>query len=423
MGKVILTKMQGKSWAAVFVLLLLLTSCAHSQKDVESDRHFSFVTIPVRFDDSVKEGMKLSDFVEKIEFVLLESTDSCRLYGVGHAELTDQYIYVVDKPVNRSFCVYQFDRKGYFLRRIGTQGEGTDEFVEMSGFALNRETGEINIYDGVRKRVVSYLPDGSFSKATDMFQACSDFEFQNGLFYIYTPPIDGDADIVFVVDEKGNKKAQYLHRPDLGFILSGSGMRKNTGKGVLFCEAFDNTIYTFDKEKIRTKYVFDFGRHTMPHARKKEYLEAIAQSKPIKDQIQLLGDYITEVSDIQETRKWLFFNVVKGIVLYRGIYNKETEDVRLQRCFQDDMYETIGLGEEFVGAMSDGLIATVSSDWSNSALNKILSVQARKGEFLAFGLDNQTVFSEVGSRWLKDGLYNNVGEKLNPMLMIIQFKE
>ena len=144
----------------ISILLLLLIACIQPKKNIEKQAS-SFVTIPIEFDNNIKQGMKLSDIVENIEFVPLELTDDCLLRGVDHAEVTDEYIYVVDKPDFLSPCVYQFDRKGHFLHKIGTKGEGPEEFISTRGFTLNHETGEIFVYDGVRKRIVSYLPDGT----------------------------------------------------------------------------------------------------------------------------------------------------------------------------------------------------------------------------------------------------------------------
>ena len=101
----------------LLILILLFVSCSQSPKEsVIQQQNLSSVSIPIDFDEEIRQGIKLSELVENIEFVSLEVTDDCLLRGVDHAEVTDEYIYVVDKPDHRSPCVYQFDRKGHFLR-------------------------------------------------------------------------------------------------------------------------------------------------------------------------------------------------------------------------------------------------------------------------------------------------------------------
>ena len=355
----------------LLILILLFVSCSQSPKEsVIQQQNLSSVSIPIDFDEEIRQGIKLSELVENIEFVSLEVTDDCLLRGVDHAEVTDEYIYVVDKPDHRSPCVYQFDRKGHFLRRIGSQGEGPEEFIQMRGFALNVETEEIYIYDGVRKRVLSYLPDGTFSKVINMRQDCRNFVYQNGLYYLYDPDTEEKGNKVFVKDENGNKLSDYLKNDDLGCVFSKTHVVRTVGSGVLFYEAFNDTIYTFDQEIMKVKYVFEFGQYAMPLNKKREYMEAIGQNRPLEYQIQLLGNYITDAFDIRETEKWLFFKVVKENLLYHGIYDKITKKICLQNVFKDDLYEVTGLGDEFVGVTSGRLIASVNANRIKNAFEK-----------------------------------------------------
>ena len=117
----------------LIVFGVILFSCVHPSKDdfIQQD---SFETIPIEYGLNREPRMKLSEFVKDIKFIPLELTDECLLRGVERAEITDEYIYVVDKPDHRSPCVYQFDHKGNFIRRIGSQGQGPEEFIEMRGF-------------------------------------------------------------------------------------------------------------------------------------------------------------------------------------------------------------------------------------------------------------------------------------------------
>ena len=220
----------------LIVFGVILFSCVHPSKDdfIQQD---SFETIPIEYGLNREPRMKLSEFVKDIKFIPLELTDECLLRGVERAEITDEYIYVVDKPDHRSPCVYQFDHKGNFIRRIGSQGQGPEEFIEMRGFTLNRKTGEIYIYDGIRKRMLSFYQDGSFARIIKLTKDCSNYEFQNDLFYLYAPYSENKkAKKIIISDIQGTEQAQYLNNPDANVSITFGGSRvvKTTENEVLF---------------------------------------------------------------------------------------------------------------------------------------------------------------------------------------------
>ena len=245
---------------------------------------------------------------------------------------------------------------------------------------------------------------------------------------------------------QGDEQAQYLNNvnADLDVVFDGS-IVKTSENEVMFYEAFNDTVYAFDKEKMKAKYVFDFGKYAMPQNRKREYMEAVAQDKSREYRSQLLGDYIRNASDIWGSKQWLFFNVVKNSLLYHGLYNKQTKEVSIQSSFEDDLYVATSIGDEFVGTTPKGLIACVNPNRIKNVFEKYLPQDVRKSKLSASRLDSLTTFfsqyipinKKLQERNMRntqdkspkslsdvlDDMYGSEGNELNPMLMIIDLKE
>lgn len=92
--------------------------------------------IEIKFDpeDMETTDLGLSDFVESIEYIPLETKDEC-LIGQGmNFDFDETHIIV---KFNGNNPVYLFDRKGRFIRTIGSIGEGPGEFLYVKNLFLD----------------------------------------------------------------------------------------------------------------------------------------------------------------------------------------------------------------------------------------------------------------------------------------------
>ena len=430
----------------LFLILFFLLSACHSEKKQSEMINHSAEIIQITPDFNIGTGMNLSSFVKSIDFIPLETTDECLLRGIGKAAIYGDYIHVVDEPDYRSPCVYQFNKSGKFIRQIGSKGEGPEEFVEMRGFVLDKD-GNICICDGVRKKILTYKSDGTFLHSINTYYTCDNFEYSDGYYYLYRYYLD-DYGKIRVLDSSGKELCKYLERPKYSISLGGSQVTKTTENEVLCYEALNDTIYSFDGESMKAKYIFDFGKYSLPLTVKNQYMEAMAKNKPLAVRLDIIDDYITEASNIWETENRLFFSVVKNSITYFGVYDKrsKSKDVKLQTSFNDDLYYITGLGERFVGiALGNSLIACQNANYIKSVIEKNLYADVQKGKLTLAKCDSITDFF---SRYLpinKEKQKNTLnstdkgekkktlaeifsemygdGEELNPMLMIIHFKD
>ena len=128
----------------------------------------------------------------------------------------------------------------------------------------------------------------------------------------------------------------------------------------------------------------------------------------LKKQLQLQRDYFMKASNVWETDRWLFFNALKGLVNFYGVYDKEEKQAYVQTGFEDDLYHIgVPLGSN-VGMTPDGkAIAYANANYIRDMVRK--------------QLPNNPSLEPLNA--LFEHVTGNEDEELNPMLLIVTFKE
>ena len=126
------------------LVLLILNSCNDCSKSTAPMTRVSF-------DLSRAKQMNLSEFVDSISLVLLETNDYSLLKSVQALNVTDSLFIVEDKGVMLSF-----NKRGDFLfSTCSLQGEGPHDYYSGMDFTLLPE-GNIEVFDAVRCKLLSY---------------------------------------------------------------------------------------------------------------------------------------------------------------------------------------------------------------------------------------------------------------------------
>lgn len=105
----------------------------------------------------------LSDFVESIEYIPLETKDEC-VIGQGMVFDMDETHIIV--KFNGCKSVYLFDRKGHFLNTIGNTGGGPQEFIGVGNIFLDADNNSIIVHD--IGKVLYFNKQGKFLRSTPL---------------------------------------------------------------------------------------------------------------------------------------------------------------------------------------------------------------------------------------------------------------
>lgn len=102
--------------------------------------------------------ISMKEDVESIEYVPLETTDSCLISNLMNLQVTADYMFMYNGKTEE---VLQFNREGKFIRKIGCQGNGPGEYGMISDLAVDDRNKELSLFQ--------YGGDAWFIRMTELF--------------------------------------------------------------------------------------------------------------------------------------------------------------------------------------------------------------------------------------------------------------
>lgn len=119
-----------------FILLLSILSlinCKDQYKKIEK----------IKLDPSDAEEVNLSNFVDTIEYIRLETSPKC-LIGprIHRITVRQKYVYVhdIDQQI-----IFVFDKKGKYIAKLDKHGGGPDEYIALGAFFVDENEEYIDV--------------------------------------------------------------------------------------------------------------------------------------------------------------------------------------------------------------------------------------------------------------------------------------
>lgn len=175
----------------VLKLILLGTlfySCGNKNKSIEAEKAngkiienknskiesetSSFVeskefSIPI-YDECTNYDNRLSTVASKIRFVAIDSVMLLRDFFVYDVALCEEYIFLSSYDY-----IYQYDKNGKFVRKVGGKGMGPKEYVLLSPpLQIDEENKLLYAIDEQRNRIMVYDFNGNLFKAIPVGDEC-----------------------------------------------------------------------------------------------------------------------------------------------------------------------------------------------------------------------------------------------------------
>ena len=139
-------------YRSLFVMALLLAQCA-----LFSCRSKQAAENVIKINDAQVQTLYMSEYFESIEYIPLETNDECLIGDKPSLYMTDEFIVTIASKK----CLV-FDRQtGKFIRRIGVEGRGANEYSRIPhGIIVNEQEKTISMGQG--NRLIEYsLVDGA----------------------------------------------------------------------------------------------------------------------------------------------------------------------------------------------------------------------------------------------------------------------
>ena len=157
----------------VFFSLFFLYSCnSSSTKDIIT------VAEEIVIDAKHQTALSLDSIIKTVEFIKLETTDSCIVGAISQLIFTDSLIIIAD---NKSMTINVFDKTGKFKHQIGKIGHGPGEYVDITNLCIEPLKNNLAIFDNNQNKVLYYTLDGRYDYSEKTQFMLDYFEYlQNG---------------------------------------------------------------------------------------------------------------------------------------------------------------------------------------------------------------------------------------------------
>lgn len=218
----------------ILVSVLLLTAC-HK-------------IAPVLYRIPLSEGIEhaalfdAGDYIDSVDYVLLETNDSCWIGDVYKIIPYRNFYYIRDLHEN----LFLFTDRGKFLRKIGKKEKGPGEYVTFTDFAVDPANGDV--YLAALGKLMVYSMEGKLLRAEEIPFDWQVFAFagQKHLVFIAPVPLEAQTPLLTICDKSGKNAGQIAGRAvacDLGYF---NWIQEQSGR-IYYKEEFSDTLFYIDE--------------------------------------------------------------------------------------------------------------------------------------------------------------------------------
>lgn len=269
--------------------LLLVYSCTDNKHLLEN----SYTVISLT-DFKFDSKLKMSNFVESIEAIPLETTPECLIGEIKRIVFQNGRYYMSVTNGYSNARILVFDELGKYLLKIDNRGQGQGEYLDLSDFILTPKS-EIKV--AAYKKIVTYDSVGNFIREVPIgnyareIYPISDDEYVMSYFDIQAH----ENRALCLVDSKDRISAEFFKMCPREIGKMESFIRLNTfhecENEVYFNYPLCDTIFEIKNEEVIPAYYVDLGNKKVVYdlVEEKDGLNEILDKISKKDYFELLG--------------------------------------------------------------------------------------------------------------------------------------
>ena len=288
---------------------------------------------------NMPEGdLRMSDWIESIEYIPLETTDQCLLDENIIYDYNDNHIIVSYYDAE---TIYLFDRKGKFIRTIGRRGQGPEEYTNSFSLFIDMNdeyiiVADINktLYYGIDGKLLYASPSPIDARKPELYfreqflRVAESNVYRDSTYYVFE-----------IRDIKGNLVKEEIPSCPIptvadksleiaysSVIIDHVYMYKNTP---YVRETMNDTIYMIDGlNHFIPKYVFNLGKYKItPEVQGDvDHFFDRVQKYVVPERIIELPDYLL----IQ------YYHQMRSSYCYWDKHTRKTYSLNIRGGFQND---------------------------------------------------------------------------------------
>lgn len=314
-----------KLFLFLFILQIVIISCATKQKETQSNPNFLIVDLD---NIKTKETVKASDFFKNPKSIILETNEKSLIGDIKQIYINDNRIVVFDNSKNLSVLVFDLD--GTFSHKIGELGRGAGEYISISDFTVDDKKDEIYLLDSEDAKVKKYnLSTGKFinSIPINSKRTSRHIQYQDNILYVDANLKSDEQSLLYQISkETGEEMASWLDadRYNQGwmetFTMNSSFFLSRNADAIKYAQIFMDTVVSIHDKTISPFMVVKSDKWV----KRDELLEAYNKHGLEADQIMKKQNKKYGILDLIETNDGLFFKYTDGPIR-RNVYCSSKE--------------------------------------------------------------------------------------------------
>jgi hypothetical protein len=214
--------------------------------------------------DKENESIKMSDMVTSVNYIPLITSDDVLINEINKVIHNGEFIYVADRS-----SLYKFSFDGVFICKIQKNGSGPDEYLSITDFQIDTD-GLPWILSRSNKKLMNYSWDGEVTASFELDTWVNAIYLMNDnrMILYCGNETDNNEYRLNTIDLKTKEtensflgidthKATYLHVRTANHFFSFQNK-------ILFYEAFNDTIYSIEKNDISPYLYLNIDNKNIP---------------------------------------------------------------------------------------------------------------------------------------------------------------
>ena len=340
----------------IVFLFLLLISCS---KNGERSDLKGVVRILINSQMEINDGCSF-----ELSRVLVPESKSGTLFkDINKVLVKNDLVYVLDAFGSKSAFIYR--RDGSCVRRIGKQGKGPAEFLNLIDFNINESSGYLEIMDSGARLIQCYDSIGNYVKKIEIgFNAANFISFdENYYFYMANrPSAYGDNTIKHNIITHDGYKIVNMSMPIKqldGFYYRMRGFDKliiDQQNAVYLNQRGSLEICKIAGLAASPDIVIDFGKDFVS----KEDFDRMTQDMNYYNYEVEKTNKVYALSSFRFLDNYLFFSYLKGGRVYYTVFNRDARKVNYNGTKEDFILKFVGFSKgSVIGSFKDALIVSI----------------------------------------------------------------
>jgi hypothetical protein len=325
---------------SIFQLILALVSL-NINVIISGQEGIKSVPYVINVKDNIKniQEVRLSTLGSNISYIPLQTSPDCLIQELRKIEINESYIFVSEYS-----RLLQFDRKGNFIRQIGSAGRGPGEYTVVFDFCIDDQKKEIFIISHSPYRLLKFDYEGVFKKSVNLpFRPGQVIlKDKNSLMYHHVNSPGKDEPSWVLTNKDGNvistMKNTLQRKVYPGLVVQISPLYKFNNE-IHFMEFGVDTLYYFNKLQKNICATFLFGEFKMEPDQDPRNIEL---GKKLRENLK--GKL--RIGSILENNEYLFVSILLGGTNAKmfAVYNKRNNSFVFLKnsVFKNDLGPDIG---------------------------------------------------------------------------------